>query len=597
MGDRRQVAGLLVAGTILMGCGASGTGDEASSAPSTDGTVVPTTEHPSAWVLGYSDAAPAAQMSVDQEPREVWSRDVGEMVDHHVVLDDQLVYLTRTGTDTFDLVAVALADGEERWRTSLPGEVWPSSRQEAPSEGGDGSEYLVPVGDLILVHGYDEGRRAIDPDSGQLVWELDPADSPFVETMGRGSETCLTHTEEGPTGEGGTVCVRSSDGERSWWAPGFKAGSSESTAYLRTDAGIVAVDLATGDERWQVLGAEGSVVEVNDTAVICDSTISGVDATGLRQWDLESEGVPTCWPSGHHLLVKDAETLRLLHPRGGEVVAERTLDGWFQPSAVLDEAILGQSSEGWAALEIHDGEMTPMADVVERHVVSDGTVALANAAELDGPGPGSWSISGGAPGESGWSVEVGWTRPALEATDSGLLMIDLGHGGNLWFGAVDGPGPDLSAVVSRLGAPSVPPTDLILDGQSALGVPFGTPLPEARAVFIEELGLPSSWNEHSRPDGQPRLCLMWGTLEIVAEAAPGETPRLTGWRDNGRGWSSGFLIVGAVTPWSTGEELRAAGYADADTNQLCQDEICFRSFYGQGDEVPRDSVEAPGSEP
>ncbi len=588
------VAVVIVA--LLASCSSPATEDGSASRSAEAGSGISSSDAPTAWLLGYRSTTPAPGMSATSEPREVWSRDTDEMIDHHVVLDDKLVYLTRTAPDAFDLVAVSLADGAELWRTSYSGNVWPSTAQEPPSEGGEASDVISALGDLILLHTSDTGYRAVDPGSGELIWQLNDPDYGFGEPTGEGTDACLRSSEAGPTGESGTTCFRVSDGERAWWAPGYAVGASGSTVYLQSDAGVAGVDLATGEAKWQVLGAQGSVVEVGDMAVICDTTISGVDATGLRQWDVTSEGSPTCWQAGDDVLVKDGETLRLLNSTNGELVAEYAPDEEsFYPFAAIGDVYLGSGDTygSGLALDVRSRTTAQLPPAVERSVVRDGVISLVNVTEMDSVGPGSWSIAGGDSREFDWTVDVGWTRPVLEPTDAGLLVIALGHGGNLWFGTSGAAGPSLTDAVRTLGAPRNPPDGPLLDGQSVLGVPFGTPMTDARATLSELLGPPSSWNEYPDPNGNARPRLMWGTLEVLAETDPGQGTRITGWRDRGRGWSSGFAIAGGVFAWSDGPALGAAGFTEVSPTEVCREAVCFESYYGSGDAKTWNVVQAP----
>ena len=534
------------------------------------------------------------------EPRQEWNVDVGEPIDDARVFGARFVYVTRTGASTFDVVARSLAAGDELWRRPFTGVISPGTRQDPPMEGDDGSPPVIGRNDAyVLVKSEDRFRR-LDPRTGREIWHLDTSDLPYTTVDGRGPDGCIGYTKTDSDGDSRYHCIGLSDGKESWSAPGYLSLVADHVAYLRDDAGISAVDAASGKQRWNVLGAQGSMLEVDGTAVVCDTgSVYGVDRDGFRQWDLVADS-PSCYPGpAGTVLVKDGRTLHRVRVADGKEVGPRLrIDKAVSLSSLIgDRYLVGTDGEKGHALDLKTGKEQPFPTDGDLHPAGTGAVLVHNTGSWAGPGPGSWSITGRSMARSSWDATVGWTHPDVLPTEHGMLVIDLGFAGNLWFGTADARGPKLSKVAGRFARSQHPPKGLVVDGTSVLGVPFGTPVQEARERLTKLLGPPSLWNDHVGAEGYPKRRLMWGSLEVEV-ADVGGRPQVVGWRDWARGQGSGWALPGGLTAWSGLDQVVAAGYtgsdrASGDDNALCRDGVCFHYWYGMDGSRAADQVEAP----
>lgn len=581
---------------LLVSCsGGSSTSKEVDEVSSGS---TPTTEV-SSWSLSVPGSSPAPTMRA-LEPRQAWVRDVGETIDGQVVIGERFFYATRTGTDSFDVVAVSLADGSELWRRSLQGTITQGTRHEPPRDGGDGMEPALVDHDTYLVARSVEQIVRLDLESGERIWTLDTDDLPYVTVEGRGPNACLGYTETDVTGDSRYHCIGLRDGEELWAEAGYVEAVGEEVTYLRGDSGIVAIDGADGEVLWKVVGATGSLLEVGGMAVVCDArSVYGIDPSGTRQWDLLAE-FPTCLRgSSDSILVRELDQVRWVGVDDGEQVGDAiTLAEDHYPSAVIDDRYLLTTAYGepGQVIDSASGDSEEIGPSQEPQPVRSGIIQASNTAWNEPEGPGSWEVSGWDLESGAWAAPVGWTNPGLVPTGAGLLIVDLGYAGNLWFGRPEAEGPSLTEVGEPFARRQVPPEDRVLDGTSVLGVPFGTPAEEAIEELTELLGPPSLWNDHQGDEGYPELRHMWGSLAVEVAEVDG-APRLVGWSDWAGAQGSGWRIAGELRTWSRRDDVEAAGFREVVDSQVCRDGVCFWYWPDATEPVPADIVEAPGPLP
>lgn len=597
--------GLAVAALTLGGVGCSGSDVDGgrskggSSTPASTTSTAAPSGGPVSWAYAEDEwfAAPSLPFG---EPREEWSVETGETFDGARVVDDRLVYATRTGVGSFDVVALALNDGEEVWRRSFQGSIAPVTRQDPPMEGGLGAEpVIVPNDSYLVIRGEDRMLR-LDPDDGSVVWNLDLDDGETLTVDDRGPTACAGSSQTDASGETVFHCTSLREGKEVWSAPGYLLFQSDEVAYLRSDAGITAFDGRTGEERWSALGAGSDLVEVDDTAVICDPTaVYGIDRSGLRQWDRAVES-PECipGPDGTVVVTSGRRLLRLHSSDGRQLGKELRLADTASSAAMLAGRYLVRPGydELGEVIDIRSGAATPLPAGPVGAAAGDGMVQVANTVDFDEEGPGAWRVVATRVDGRSWSADVGWTHPDVIPTDRGLLVLDLGFGGQIWFGSQAGTGPTLSKAAAPYARDQRAPTGRTLTGTTVLGVPFGTPFDDARDRLIEVLGRPSTWNEHAEPGDWPDERLMWGTLQVEFAVRDG-VPELSGWSDWAVSQGSGWTIAGNLTTWSTRADIQSAGYAaEDDTFDLCRDGVCFVYWY-EGESTARaNKVRAPSSD-
>lgn len=554
------------------------------------------------WSLDTSSAWQRAPEMPFGMPKQVWAIDVHEPIDDAHVLGNRLFYVTRTGTATFDVVARSLIDGHPLWRRALAGTIREGTRQFPPSEGDDGGEPVFLDDDSFLVVDTDDQYIGLDPRNGHELWHLDDGDTPWLSLVGRGRHACLGYSAIGADGNSRYHCIGLDDGKEVWSAQGYVASMSERVAYLQQDAGIEAVDASNGHVLWTVLGADGSILEVDGTTVICDAhSVYGVDRDGFRQWDLVATS-PSCYRGPRDsVLVAEAHKVRQVRAADGRTSGRSLrIDKAIYPHALVDDRyVVSTGLDAATILDLRSGAARPFHPSVDAFPAGPGVVQVENSGTWHEKGPGSWSIAGRRASGGSWLAPVGWTHPGLLPTRRGLLVVDLGHAGSLWFGSTHGNGPTLAAVGVQFAREQHPPRGRALDGSSVLGVPFGTPFEQARRELTTLLGPPSLRNDHVGMDDLPAQRIVWGTLVVDFDRVGG-IARVTGWSDWGVGWSSGWAAPGGVTAWSTQSQLAAAGYTPArrqaapgERQDLCRDGVCFAYWYGTNDATVASEVVAP----
>ncbi|MFP5254534.1 MAG: PQQ-binding-like beta-propeller repeat protein [Acidimicrobiia bacterium] len=200
----------------------------------------------------------------------LWSTDVGDNVATRPLLIGETLVV---GSETGDVVGLDPADGSERWRTSTGGPVvsWPAE-----------------VDGLVVVGSDDGVVRALDPADGEVVWEHEAAG---------GVEAAIVPAAGGAlvVDRGGWIRLLGQDGSLRW---SVELGGTLQTAptvvgdHLVVAAGAaVALDVATGAERWRLagdfVGPPASIAGRASVALLdAAGTVEAVDADGrvVERW-------------------------------------------------------------------------------------------------------------------------------------------------------------------------------------------------------------------------------------------------------------------------------------------------------------------------
>lgn len=171
----------------------------------------------------------------------VWSADLGSATTRSVTVDDDTAYLGLEG----DIVAIALADGTERWRATIAR----SGSVGTPTIVGD----LVYAATGIDGEPADAGVAAIDAATGAIRWRYaSPSQAQIYTPAVVGGRAFVL-------GHDGLLAALDAQTGKGLWTRDF-AGDLEAlpsivgdTVYVvGNDGPAAAVDAATGDVRWSV---------------------------------------------------------------------------------------------------------------------------------------------------------------------------------------------------------------------------------------------------------------------------------------------------------------------------------------------------------
>ena len=339
------LAGLLGAGALLQPAAGrlldppAGSDAAGSAADSTDRAVLP-----DGWAQHSADAGNSAHLPDDAAPTgnvaEAWRYDNDRYHDG-VAVTDGTVYVGGKS-----LAAVDAATGTERWTYApeVPPQP-PNSEVDTPEFGtpavGDGQVY-VSVGFDV----YDGGETgwmvvAVDAATGQERWRHERSDedrwlsTPTVYDVADIGETI--YTREGPD-----VHALAPDGSVRW-SKTVEDGEGRLTpipvadgrVYARQEAGVVALDMSTGEVVWESL--QGEDVGSSPLAVVADGTLYvGVGdgsnpslvaldaATGEERWRSSGDGgvsglsIGAASPDAVYVQTDDADAIRFDAEDGSE---------------------------------------------------------------------------------------------------------------------------------------------------------------------------------------------------------------------------------------------------------------------------------------
>ena len=320
----RSTPALLAAGVLLVACGARSSGG--GRVQPSKGPVPEVLDLQEAWV--WTAPAPGSVGMPAADPAAVA---VTHGRQHLVLLDGA---------------------GKVRWQADRIG-----LRDVAP----------LLTADLVVA-ATDDGVAAYDRDGGRLRWEArlgERANTPVVS----GGRVVVT------TWEGSLVALELGDGKVAWRAklggdalgPAAAAGSTVVATFdTGRVAGAVAVDAATGRQRWAVSLVAGGVSAPAIApgagvvlAVAGDVAVHGLSlADGSERWRREVEGAgspevpPLPLPDGTVLAAHRQGGVVLFDPGDGAVRWQASSDG-----AAVRGGPAGPGPGGWFALPLDDGRL------------------------------------------------------------------------------------------------------------------------------------------------------------------------------------------------------------------------------------------------
>lgn len=262
-----------------------------------------------------------------------------------------------------ELVAVALADGSERWRTPLP----------AASRSG-----VTATEGALYVAGTDGSVSALDPAAGAIRWSVRVGGS-IIAPIAATEDRVLVSALGSAQARFSLVALDPADGRVLWrYEPpgastlGSAVAADEELAYLGLeDRTVRAVALDDGVERWSarlnaVVNPLASPVLVDDAVVVVD--IGGQvyrlrRGDGVRLWDHAlNVGVlrgPAVVSDRYVLVASSQGELLAVELDGGELVWRASLaTGVLRSLAVTDDLVLavrGGARSGLVALAHDEG--------------------------------------------------------------------------------------------------------------------------------------------------------------------------------------------------------------------------------------------------
>lgn len=236
---------------------------------------------------GFADAA-----GPTDGVRLAWSHDLRDDASYAwpVIADGTVVV---SATDPGSVTALSPADGDVAWSVDLDRASQPAIVEDC-----------VVVGDATGLH-------ALDLGDGTERWTFAPEYDPT--TTKREGEGGVASFDAAPAVAGDTILARSSvgvhalalDGSERWRKEGAYLGAAaDGTAYLAGGPGIVAVEVASGEEQWTREGlGVGADLAVRDGTIYGGDTgtVTAIDAaTGEERWTFDGEsevfGSPTVAP-------------------------------------------------------------------------------------------------------------------------------------------------------------------------------------------------------------------------------------------------------------------------------------------------------------
>jgi outer membrane protein assembly factor BamB len=285
----RAVGAAAVAG--LAGCQTGARNDLCGEEPSPTESTIPTEPLGSVSVPSAAGEWPSYQHDAGRTGfvdaagptdgvRLAWTRDVGDAADAWPVVADGTVVVS--AGEPGSVMALSPADGEVAWSVGFD--------HASPPAVVDGR---VVVGDRTGLH-------ALDLGDGAERWTFAPEYDPT--TTKREGEGGTARFDGAPAYASDTVLARSNlgvhalapDGTERWRRKRAHLGAvGDDTAYLLGEAGVVAVDVASGEEQWSREGlGVGPEIAVRDGTIYGGDTDSvvAIDAgTGEKQWTFDGE--------------------------------------------------------------------------------------------------------------------------------------------------------------------------------------------------------------------------------------------------------------------------------------------------------------------
>jgi outer membrane protein assembly factor BamB len=303
---------------------------------------------------------------------------------------------------------------------------------------------MIPTGDgLALVTyraggGRDGALRVVarDLDDGTVRWSVGAEDGDFASLVGEDQVVVLSR--RGPR-HSDVAFHDARDGSEQWTAEGTLIAVGERLVYLLREDALVAVELATGDERWSRDAglydalAELRGAEVGDTLLVGRSsrTVAGLStADGTFRWSRSFEHPLWAMRAGGEVaLVFSDDATSGIDPADGAVRWTEDDRGWQAASLLRFE---GQDSlhalgdrvtrldPATGARLARSPAPDPDRSMIANTAVADGVIYTAGDDEV------LWALEPGSL-ERRWSIDVGAEIREVVAADGTVVVVTPGE--------------------------------------------------------------------------------------------------------------------------------------------------------------------------
>jgi outer membrane protein assembly factor BamB len=373
-------------------------------------------------VLGPAPAALAEPTAQEARWQLVWRATLPEPVWAPLAAaGDVLLAFLRNG-----IVARTLARGQPLWERALdlsptlgcaclapPTQVADAvyavaegNRLEALDVRTGARRWARPIGEIIISRPVADGRgmalvvaiegmrtllTVLDTRTGRLRWQREVPDPAVTEPLVLQDVIYLLD------GRGVLTAYTAADGRPRWEAGGLAPGETltaaqvgRETVVLRSEQGLLALDLASGEPHWAVPREDlpGTPIVAGDVAVTATlgRRILGLDlATGGVRWEQSNDAAILETPQalGDLVLLSDINGVVFALGQGDGTLRWQARLGWVRPPlTALDGRLYAIAAEGRAyVLDLSRGEIVTMAPfpgpVPLGGLVVDGTVFAA----------------------------------------------------------------------------------------------------------------------------------------------------------------------------------------------------------------------------
>jgi len=256
-------------------------------------------------------------------------------------------------------VGINVSDGSTRWRHQLE-----------PTDNNEGNVVQADAGNVVLLR---EGSvlRALDRQTGNELWEVDRHQYDLSSTVN--STTAFADTKQ-PGLLCGVAALDLSDGHERWNVPGVREGCgpfgvdddlvaacnrSSNAPPIEDQFGnpignqVLALDAATGDERWRRNMActkaepDGGNVYIQ-LYNVSERTLTALDATsGAERWHIDSPSAANLLATGGYIFLMPAYDLFAFDADTGATLWNTRLPGGgFYNHAALEGGTLYVAARG-----------------------------------------------------------------------------------------------------------------------------------------------------------------------------------------------------------------------------------------------------------
>lgn len=352
-------------------------------------------------MIGPAGAALAEPAAQEARWRLLWRAPLPEPVWAPLAAaEDVLLAFLRNG-----IVARTLARGQPLWERALdlspalgcaclapPAQVADAvyavaegNRLEALDVRTGMRRWARSLGDIITTRPVADGRglalamavqgmrallTALDARTGALRWQRELPDPATTEPL------VLQDTLYLLDGRGVLTAYAAADGRLRWEAEGVAPGATltaaqfgHDVAVLRSEEGLLALDLGSGEPRWTVLeGLPGTPVVAEDLAVAATVSrrVLGLElTTGSPRWEQSSEAAILETPQavGEYVLLSDINGVLYALGRADGAPRWQVHLGWMRPPlTTLDGRLYTIAAEGRATvLDLSSGDVLTQA--------------------------------------------------------------------------------------------------------------------------------------------------------------------------------------------------------------------------------------------